>query len=162
MQSLSEAIPLYAELSIALAGFTGVSAAYAGRERTFRPTELTRLQGVLGTSAAVLSGCLAFYSTKGLELTEQASQSVVSLVSLLVTIYLLAVVIPLAWRSQGDADSTAGTGALAMVTTVMSGVACAYVLVAIGWVGPGLILVAFSVQLLLGLWMFIRLLTRPN
>jgi len=162
MQSLSEAIPLYAELAIALAGFTGVAAAFAGRERAFRPTELTRLQGVLGTSAAVLSGCLAFYSTKGLGLTERASQSVVALVSLFVTIYLLAVVIPFAWRSRGDPDSTAGPGALAMVTTIMSGAAFAYVLAATPWVGPGLILVAFSVQLLLGLWLFVRLLTRPN
>ena len=162
MQSLSEAIPLYAELAIALAGFTGVAAAFAGRERAFRPTELTRLQGVLGTSAAVLAGCLAFYSTKGLELTEQVSQSVVALASLLVTIYLLAVTIPFAWRSKNDPDSTAGIGALATVTTVMSGIAFTYLLAALAWVGPGMILVAFSAQLLIGLWMFVRLLTRPN
>jgi hypothetical protein len=61
MQSLSEVFSLYAELALALAGFTGVASAFAGRERAFRPTELTRLQGILVNSASVLAGCLAFY-----------------------------------------------------------------------------------------------------
>ncbi|MBW2507434.1 MAG: hypothetical protein JRE81_02275 [Deltaproteobacteria bacterium] len=49
-----------------------------------------------------------------------------------------------------------------MVTAIMFGLAVTYALAAVQWVGPGLILVAFSVQLLLGLWLFVRLLTRPN
>jgi len=162
MQSLSDAFSLYAELAIALAGFTGVAAAFAGRERAFRPTELTRLHGILGNSAGVLAGCLAFYSTRGLQLSEQASQSAVALASLLVAIVLLAVVIPNAWQHQRDPDSTAETWALAMVTTTMAALAVEYVLAATPWVSAGLIVVAFSVQLLLGLWLFVRLLTRPN
>jgi hypothetical protein len=40
------AFELFAELSLALAGFTGVAASFGGRDRDFRPIEVSRIAGV--------------------------------------------------------------------------------------------------------------------
>jgi branched-subunit amino acid ABC-type transport system permease component len=58
--NISDAVELYAELSLALAGFAGVVTAFAGRERAFRPSERMRLVGIVVLSASVLGGCLAY------------------------------------------------------------------------------------------------------
>lgn len=73
MISLSDAVELYAELSLTLAG---VVAAFAGRERAFRPIERMRLVGMLVLSASVLGGCLA---TRAVVLTAAASRALVIL-----------------------------------------------------------------------------------
>lgn len=68
MLSLPDVLSLYAELALALAGFAGVTSAFAGRDRAFKPTERSRVEAVLMNSAAALAGCLAFYGGLGASL----------------------------------------------------------------------------------------------
>ena len=58
----SDAISLFAELSLGLAGFAGVGAAFAGRNREFLPMERSRLLSIVGLAASVLAGSLAYIS----------------------------------------------------------------------------------------------------
>ena len=162
MQSLSDVFSLYAGLALALGGFTGVASAFAGRERKFRPTELTRLQGVLLNSASVLIGCLAYYSATSIDLTEQQSQSIAATASFLATVPLLTVAIPSGWRHHNDPDSTTELWVLFVVTVLAIGLLCVYAFAALSSGGAGRIIIGFSIQLLFALWMFVRLLTRPN
>ena len=162
MQALSDIFALYAELALALAGFTGVASAFSGRERTFRPTELTRLQGILLNAASVLAGCFAFYSASSVELSETEVQTAVATASFLLTVPMLTFVIPAGWRHHNDPDSTSEMWVLISVTLVAIGLLSLYALAAFARIGPGLLVIGFSVQLLFGLWLFVRLLTRPN
>jgi hypothetical protein len=80
--STLEAVELYAELSLALAGFAGVASAFAGRERTFRPVERLRLVGVVVLSASVLGGCLTYVTASIALLSASHIESAAGLVSL--------------------------------------------------------------------------------
>ena len=51
---------------------------------------------------------------------------------------------------------------LILVTFIAIVLLAAYGLAAFGMIRPGVLVIAFSVQLLFGLWLFVRLLTRPN
>lgn len=162
MQSVPDIFSLLAELSIALAGFSGVSSAFAGRERLFRPMERTRLQAVLLASSSVLAGCLALYSASSVGLSEAASAAVAAVVSMVLTLPILAFLVPAGRRHMKDPDSTTETWVLYAVSVYSLVLLGLFGFVAARQGGPDLLVLGFSCQLLFGLWMFVRLLTRPN
>jgi hypothetical protein len=162
VQDISDLLSLYAELSIALAGFTGVSSAFAGRERMFRPMERTRLQAVLLSSSGVLAGCLAFYSASSTGWNEAQSAAAAATASILLTIPVLVFLVPAGRRHINDPDSTTEVWVLYAVSLLSILLLALYALVALRQSSPSLLVVGFSFQLLFGLWMFVRLLTRPN
>ncbi len=162
MQSISDLFSLYAELSIAIAGFSGITAAFAGRERMFRPVERTRLLAVLFASSSVLAGCLAYFSASSLGMGESGSTSVGAGVSIILTIPVLVFLVPSGWRHFKDPDSTTEMWVLFLVTLISLILLSLYGVAAAQRGGASLLVTGFSIQLMFGLWMFVRLLTRPN
>ncbi|MCH7869374.1 MAG: hypothetical protein IH881_16905 [Myxococcales bacterium] len=162
MESIPDIYSLLAELAIALAGFSGVSSTFAGRERLFRPMERTRLQAVLLSSSSVLAGCLALYSASSVGLDEAESASVSAAVGIVFTVPNLAFLIPTALRHRKDSDSTTEIWVIYTVSLYSLALLALLGIIAAQKGDPNLLVVGFSSQLLFGLWMFVRLLTRPN
>jgi hypothetical protein len=162
LQSIPDVYSLLAELAIALAGFSGVSSAFAGRERLFQPLERIRLQAVLLGSSSVLAGCLARYSAASVGLTESHSAAVAAAVGIVLTLPVLALLVPSGFRHRKDPDSTTELWVLYAVSVYSLILLALFGAVVMQLGDPNLLVIAFSLQLLFGLWMFVRLLTRPN
>lgn len=162
MQSVPDFDALLAELAIGLAGFTGVSSAFAGRERVFRPMERTRLQAILLGSSSVLAGCLARYSAASVGLDDADSAAISAVAGIALTLPVLLFLVPVSWRHQRDPDSTTEIWVIYVVSTYGLVLLGLFALVVFRLGDPDLLVVGFSLQLLFGLWMFVRLLTRPN
>jgi hypothetical protein len=160
--NIEEAVELYAELSLALAGFAGVASAFAGRERQFRPVERLRLVGVVALSGSVLGGCLAYVSASIGSLSQGHIEAAAAFVSLVLLTPLSFRVLPELWRRARDADANVDSWSLYLVTglnvveTLLLGTAV------LGFGNGWQIATAFSLQLLQGLWLFFLLLTRKN
>ena len=161
MTSFQEAVDLYAELSLALAGFAGVASAFAGRERAFRPIERMRLVGVVTLSASVLGGCLAYLAASVALLSSGQAEIVASLVSL-VLLSPLFWLLPRLWRRARDADSNVDSWSLYLVTVLVIAETLLLSSVGLGFGAGWPLALSFGLQLLQGLWLFFLLLTRQN
>lgn len=160
--SLTDAIALYAELALALAGFAGVASAFAGRERRFRPVERLRLVGVVSLSASTFAGCLGHTVATIAGLTEHYASSIAALANLALLAPLVIRALPELWRRAKDADAQVDNYSLLLVNSLFL---CEIVLLAYtlsGFGGGWQLVLAFSLQLLHGLWLFYLLLTREN
>jgi len=162
MISLPEAVELYAEISLALAGFAGIASALAGRERRFRSVEKLRLVGVVSLSAAVLGGSLAYMCGSIAGLSESHSESIAAVVSLFLTAPLTIRIFPELWRRSNDPDVTVDSWSLYLVTGLLVTAILLYAFTALGLGAGWQIALAFSLQLMHGIWLFFLLLTRPN
>lgn len=162
LQSIPDIYSLLAELAVAIAGFSGVASAFAGRERVFRPMERTRLQAVLLGSSSVLAGCLALYSAAGIGFGEAGAAAIAAVVCILLTLPVPAFLVPAALRHMRDPDSTTEVWVLWVVSIYSFVLLVLFGLVAARFAPPSLLVSGFSLQLLFGVWMFVRLLTRPN
>jgi hypothetical protein len=160
--SLEEILPLYAEIAIALAGFVGVVSAFAGREREIRPTERVRFVYVVMCAGSVLAGCLAFFTAIGGGLDTFVACQVSGCSSLLVTGLVALQTVPGAWRHANDPDSTTESWSLYVATGAILVELLLFGIAILSGGHPLPLLCGFSLQLLLGLWMFVRLLTRAN
>lgn len=161
MTSFQEVVGLYAELSLALAGFAGVASAFAGRERTFRPIERMRLVGVVTLSASVLGGCLAYLVASIAPLSASQAETGAGLVSLLLLSPLFWV-IPRLWARARDADSNVDSWSLYLVTVLLILETLLLSSVGLGFGAGWQLALSFGFQLLQGLWLFFLLLTRQN
>ena len=159
--SIRDAVELYAELSLALAGFAGVVTAFAGRERKFRPIERMRLVGIVVLSGSVLGGCLAYVSASIAGLSERQVESAAGIVGLLVISPLFRL-LPRLWTRSRDADATVESWSLFLVTTSFVLQIPLLSTAALGFGSGWQLALAFSLQLLQGLWLFFLLLTREN
>lgn len=158
----TDAIVLFAEISVALAGFAGVATAFAGRERTYTLLDRGRVRAILGLPAIVLTGCLAFLTVSlgsdSLELATRAAAAA----SLLACVPLYVGVVVPAVREFRGPDSQADPWVIYLSTTLVATATLLYLWVAIEpgdlWVLGG----GFSLQIVHALWMFVRLLTRAT
>ncbi len=150
-----------AELALVLAGFAGVTASFSGKDRSFRATEGLRLQGLFNQSALVLVGCLTLYCCLVAGLSESAAIVAASAVGLAQTVAFQLPRLRTSYVAARDNDSTSEPWALhtaAFIIGVQALLFIAGVLVARPW----LLAVVYSTALLFCLWLFYRLLTRPN
>jgi len=155
-----DAISLFAELSLGLAGFAGVGSAFAGRSREFLPMERSRLISVVWLSACVLAGSLAFVSVSFV--SESASLRASAAASMIATLAMILVMIPPLVRagSESNARSEKWVLPFSIGLTIVSALLYAF----ITWspTSFGLLAATFSLQLFHSLWLFVRLLTRGN
>lgn len=162
MLSPQDLFPLYAELALGLAGFVGVVSAFAGRNREFRPTERVRFLAVALASAVVLAGCFSFFTmlAAGHELLHayKAAGAVSLVISLAGGVPLFAT----SWKRARDHDSTSEPWSLYISLATFSLLWALYGAAVLTREGFALLVAGFSINLLHGLWMFVRLLTRPN
>jgi hypothetical protein len=162
MLPAQELFSLYAELSMALAGFVGVVSAFSGRNRLFEPIERVRLFTVLGCSGSVLAGCLAYFSASAGEHLSDQSLAVAGVAAFAVTAIVQLPTTAKVFRHIRDPETTTEGWVISLVPGIHL---LALVLLASAVItGSALSLLvgAFSIQLLLGLWIFARLLTRLN
>lgn len=117
---------------------------------------------MLREAGSVLVGCLGFYVASALGASAPLATIGAAIFSLPITIYYAATIVPRAWRAVFDPDTSTSKGVVsvfgfltAMMLIVFSGVF-------ISGGSPALLLIGFSIQLAFGLWMFARLLIRPN
>ena len=155
-----DAISLFAELSLGLAGFAGVGAAFAGRSREFLPMERSRLLSVVSLSASVLAGSLAYVSVSFA--SESASLRASAATSLAASLGMMLLIVPplVRARSRSSAESERWVFPMSIGLLVV-----AILLYAFNTWSPtsfSLLAAAFSLQLLHALWLFVRLLTRVN
>ena len=161
MTDFRDAVDLYAELSLALAGFAGVVTAFAGRERAFRPIERMRLVGIVALSGSVLGGCLAYISASMAGLSPQHTE-IAAGVTALVLISPIAVLLPNLWRRARDPDANVDPWSLYLVTALFLTEVPLLVSAAIGFGHGWQLALSFSLQLMQALWLFFLLMTRQN
>ncbi len=155
-----DAISLFAELSLGLAGFAGVGAAFAGRSRDFLPMERSRLLSVVSLSASVLAGSLAYVSVSFA--SESASLRASAATSLAVSLGMLLLIVPRLIRARRRSSAESEMWVLPASIGLL---VVAILLYAFNTWSPtsfSLLAAAFSLQLLHALWLFVRLLTRVN
>jgi len=162
MISLPEAVELYAEIALVLAGFAGIASALAGRERQFRSVEKLRLVGVVSLSASVLGGSLAYMCASIAGLTGKHCESVAAIVSLVLIAPLALRTFPELWRRSNDPDVTVDSWSLYLVTGLLVAAISLFAFTAVGLGTGWQLALAFSLQLMHALWLFFLLLTRPN
>ena len=157
-----ELFPLYAELSVALAGFAGVVSAFAGRDRIFQPTELVRFLAVVMAAAIVLVGCFTFFVAKAAGLDVETSLRlcgigpIALIVTAVLTLYRSAV------RASREPGSTTEPWSLRVSLAVFLTNVALLLAAILTDASYACIVAAFSLQFLHGLWMFVRVLTRAN
>jgi len=156
-----ELFGLIAELAIALAGFAGVAAAFAGRERTFEPTERIRLLALFLNSGTILSGCGGVFILTLAGASADLTFRVVGLATGFLFGTPGVVWSARAYQAARDPGSTSETWALHLNSIyVFIVIACCAGTALIG--SAYLLATAFWIQLVYSLWMFWRLLTRKN
>ena len=161
MGGSEELFELIAELAIALAGFAGVAAAFAGRERAFEPTERIRLLALFLNSGTILTGCGGVFILT----LAGASPDVTFRVAGLAPSFLFGIPGVVwgirAYQAARDPGSTSELWALHLNSVyVFVVVSCC---AGTALTGPAYLLAtAFWIQLVYSLWMFWRLLTRRN
>lgn len=161
MINIHDAVGLYAELSLALAGFAGVVTAFAGRQREFRPIERMRLTGIIVLSVSVLGGCLGYVTASIAGLPESRVESVAGIAGLLLISPLFRL-LPELWRRSRDADATVDPWSLYLVTVLFMVQVPLLLTAALGFGSGWQLALSFSLQLIQGLWLFFLLLTREN
>jgi hypothetical protein len=162
MLNHQDLISIYAELSLVLAGFVGIASAFSGRDRLYRPIEMIRLVHVLGAAGSVLAGCLFFFTAAagGLDLDQSLAAAGVG-GALVVAIVILPTT-RRAWRDSAASDATTEPWALWLISIVNILVFVLFLSTVFVGIRQVTLIGGFSIQLLLGLWVFARLLTRAN
>lgn len=149
---------LIAELALALSGFAGVATAFGGRDRSYLPIEMARLQSLFVHSFMALAISLLAISLLSFELDPKTGYFWSSCVGALGQAPTAGYFVR---RAYGFAsDPTASTGWWGFWLTACGTILSALLFgtsVALGG-SPGVLISALSVQLLFGLWVFMRLL----
>ena len=156
MHEYESSLILFAELALGLAGFAGVAAAFAGPSRSYGPLEMSRLSGLFFNSGLTLGGSVLLLTLAAAGVKTELAFTTLSIVALVFMIVAGAVGLPPAYRA---AEQRWAVHASALTTGVLALVYGSNV-----WLGGEAwpVLAAFSWQLLYGLWLFTRILTRAD
>ena len=161
MISSLETFELLAELSLALAGFSGVAASFGGRGRDFREIERSRLTAILQFSAISLAAALMVICLPhaGLEASDvYASAGLVSGVSMSLVAWRQY---PLVFRLARSGESSTSNFFLATTALYLLLLLLLYIWTAFFDPSPWPLMIGISLQLMYGVWCFARLLLRP-
>ena len=152
---------LLAELALALGGFTGVAAAFGGRDRTYTIAERIRLITIFLSAGGALAGSLCvltFASAGALGTSTFVWASALGASSQLSHLLLM----PRAYRLAIDPKASAVGSTFALLVTYVAVSLGLLLLNATVWREAWPLVAAFSVQLVWGLWVFSRILTQRD
>jgi len=162
MVSPEDAFVVIAELSLALAGFTGVVSAFGGRAREFNDVEQMRLGMILLNSGGALAGCLLLFVVSAGGLPATTAYTTVGISMVLIRVATFFRINRGILGSLRDPNTTISKNTyilgLAWNLLVLGLYVAAVVLGGEAW--P--LLAGLSLQLIFGLMVFARLLTSPN
>jgi hypothetical protein len=162
MVSPEDAFVVLAELSLALAGFTGVVAAFGGRERAFNQVEHMRLGMILWSSGGVLAGSLLLFVVSAGGLSATTAYKTVGISMTLIRAVTFFRLTPGSLSNLRDQNTTVSTRSFAFAHAWSLATLGLYVTAVVlgGEAWP--LLAGFSLQLIFGLMVFARLLTSPT
>lgn len=150
-----------AELALGLGGFTGVAAAFGGSDRVFSLAERTRIQAIFLASGAVLAGSLCVLVAPSAGATASVAHAGASILGIAVLLPNYGVI----RRAYTLAANPAATTTFVTLAIATSQVAVSVGLLAgnlVFWRAAWPLSIAFSIQLLWGLYCFARILTQRN
>lgn len=153
---------LLAELGLGLAGFAGVAVAFGGRARAYGRVDLNRLIALFVCAGFVVAGSLAIIALAVLGLEEA---TVVRYVSTAMAVITLMAAVPLlknAYKNTRDVPEVAQPYVLVIASLFVITFESLLALSVYRGGDPGFVFVAFSLALIYGLWVFVRLMTHPN
>jgi len=162
MTSPVDTFELFAELSLALAGFTGVAASFGGRDRDFRPMERRRVSGVFMFATVALAEALLVISLAHSGIQESRIYATSSAASCLLSLGLAVLLVPPVFRLYRAEDVTTSGRFIAIAITYFTTLIMFFFWAALFERESWPLVVGISAQLLWGLWLFARLLLRPN
>jgi hypothetical protein len=162
MVSPEDAFVVLAELSLALAGFTGVVAAFGGRERAFNQVDRMRLSTILWSSGGVLAGSLLLFVLSAGGLSAAAAFPTVGISMALIGVVNYVQLNPRVLDNLRNETTTVSNRSFSLGVAWVVAVIGLYVTAAVlgGEAWP--LLAGFSLQLIWGLLVFSRLLTSSN
>jgi hypothetical protein len=156
------AFELLAELGLGLAGFAGVAAAFGGRAREYGKVDLSRLMVLFVCAGSVVVGSLAVITLAALGIE---GETILVIVSVAMALIAAAAAFPLfrqAYRNTRNMPDMAPPYVLVAAAIYLITFESLLVLNIFKGGKPGFLLAAFSLSLIYGLWVFVRLMTRPN
>jgi hypothetical protein len=159
MVSPEDAFVVIAELSLALAGFAGVVSAFGGRNRNFNQVERMRLRMILSNSGTVLGGSLLLFVLSAGGLSGTATFMTVGISMAFLRGALLLRFSHAGVSALRDESTTVTPRSFAFANSIGFLSVGLYVTAAVlgGEAWP--LMAGFSLQLLLGLMVFSRILT---
>lgn len=157
-----DAIVLFAEISVALAGLAGVASALSGRDRSFGVLDRGRIRAIVGLPTVVLMGCLAFIAVSVGDASLARATRSAAFVSLVACLPLYVWVVIPAVQDFRQQSSDADPWVIYLSTFLVTLATALY-----GWVALfpnhlSMLAGSFSLQIAHAIWMFLRLLTRPK
>lgn len=155
-----DAFSLIAELALGLLGFSGVAAAFGGRERAFNYVERIRFRGIVIQSSVPLFGSLAAhaFASAGLEASELVLRT--ALVSAVLYLPVGLATMPGVIRSGRDATTSTEPWAVAIVWVQMTVALVLYAITIFGGGAAWPLICAFGSHLAMGVFIFWRILMR--
>jgi len=145
-------------LALALAGFTGVAAAFGGRDREFESIDHNRLVAIFVAAGSVLAGCLTVLTLSSAEVTSSTICVWASLVAVSILPPNYFLLIPGTYGYWRDPD-TSTRGWVFAIVLAQFGV-CLLLLTGNVFIWRAIwpLTAAFSIQLIYGLFIFARVL----
>ena len=153
---------LLAELGLGLAGFAGVAAAFGGRARDYGKVDFSRLMVLFSCAGFVVAGSLAVTTLAALGIEGEATVVIVSAATALIVAAAAVPLLRTAYQNTRDAPDAAPPYVLVIATIFLITFESLLVLNIFKGGKAGLLLAAYSLALIYGLWVFVRLMTRPN
>jgi len=160
--SSNDAIALFAEISVALAGLAGVAAALSGRDRSYGLLDRGRIRAIVGLPTVVLAGCFVFTIVLVGDPSEVPATRAAAVTSLVACVPLYIWIVIPAVRALGQPNSDADTWVIYLSTFLVALATVLYACAALYARSPSVLICSFSIQILHAIWMFLRLLTRPK
>lgn len=149
---------MLAELAVGLAGFTGIAAAFGGRDRKYSDPDRVRLLAIFLSAGCVLVGSLCVLTLTSADWSSGQSYRWSGLSAAAVLIPSFYAVIPQSYGFAKDPDATTSF-AIVAIAVVANGVS---VLLLAGnfivWREAWPVVGALSMQLVWGLFLFARVL----
>ena len=162
MTSTLATFELFAELSLALAGFSGVASTFGGRGREFSPIDRQRLDSIFFFSGLSLAVSLLVMTLADAGFSDARTYSFACGISGFLMLGVVSTQGPKMLKLRREGESISSDGFIAFSFVYLSGLSAAYFWAAIFEQASWPLLAGISSQLLYGLWMFARLLVRSR
>jgi hypothetical protein len=162
MTSSIATFELFAELSIALAGFSGVASTFGGRGREFSPIDRGRLDAIFLFSGASLAVSLLVITLADAGFSHARAYSFACATSGFLILGIFYRQIPKVLKLRRDGEATTSGAFMAFSFAYLLGLPAAYFWAAVFEQASWPLFAGISSQLLYGVWMFARLLVRSQ
>jgi hypothetical protein len=162
MTSSLATFELFAELSLALAGFSGVAAAFGGRDREFSPIDRGRLDAIFLFSGASLAISLLVVTLVDAGFSDTQAYSFACATSGFLVLGIFFRQVPKAMKLRREGEATTSGAFISFAFVYLLGLPAIYFWAAMFEQSSWPLFAGISSQLLYGLWMFARLLVRSE